>query len=192
MVRPSRSDLRKQMRKAVSDYRQLSVAAVSVFEFQHELQLFWNALERKTMHHMQAAVKKKNVTIQLGHLRPETLRLLEFNAPVPAFSKFSDKSTNIYGSTFKYQQYTMVFKYKYKDSKSNGYGIPCDSDKRNKWFLIKYQSSSKRWHFVKVSQAKFVYDFLLQEMKLVISFNTWLHMPGNFVNGIEQDHWTCI
>lgn len=52
MVRPSRSELRKHMRRAVTDYRQLSVADVSMFEFQQELQLFWNALERKTMHHM--------------------------------------------------------------------------------------------------------------------------------------------
>lgn len=148
LVRPSRSDLRNKMKQAVKDFRQFSVATASEFQYQMELQLFWEALERKMTFHMQAEVKKKNVTISLGHLRPQTMRLLEFNAPVPVSSKFSDKSTKIYGSNFKYQLYTLVFKF--NNSKSDGFGIPSDGNKQNKWFLVKYQTDKKRWYFVNV------------------------------------------
>ena len=190
LIRPSRSELRSSMKQAVHDFRHYSVANVSSLDDELELQLFWDALERKMMYHMQAEVKKKNVTISLGHLRPQAMRLLEFSAPAPASSKFSDKSTKLYGTSFKYQLYTLVFKF--KESKSDGYGIPSDVNKQHKWFLVKYQTEKNRWYFVKVFKATFMYDFLLQEVKVCISFKTWLHAPAGLVEGIEQDHWSYI
>ena len=142
------------------------------------------------MHQMQANVKKKNVTISIGHLRPETMRLFEYEAPTPVSCKFSDKSTKLNGSPFKYKVYSIDFKF--DDCKKNRYGIPCDPNKNNKWFLIKYRTGSKRWYFAKASKVKFMYNFLLQEVKVCISFDTWLHMPAGIVEGIDEGHWTCI
>lgn len=120
------------------------------------------------MYKIQAEVTKKNVTISIGHLRPETMRLLEYEA-LPDFCKFEDKSTKVKGSPFSYKQYRMDFKY--VDNKSMEFGIPSDKSKPNKWFLVKYQSENNRWYFVKTSKVRFMYNFFLQQVKVRISFD---------------------
>lgn len=99
---------------------------VEANEFELEMMLFWEALERKMMHQLQADAKKKNATLNIGSMRPETMRLFEYLAPIPVSSKFQDKSTKLNGSIFKYKVYSLVFKY--DDNKGNNYGIASTSE----------------------------------------------------------------
>ena len=189
-VRPSRAALRHDIDLAVQQFREYSLDLVDYYEYRNELLLFWDALERQMMHKLQAGVKKRGVTISIGHLRPQTMRLLEYKAPLPTLCKFQDKSTKLNGSPFKYKQYTLDFKF--IESPSNDYGIPSDKTKSHKWFMVKYQSESNRWYFVKAKKVRFMYNFLLQQVKVQISFDTWLHMPSGIVDGVNDAHWTCI
>ena len=89
-----------------------------------------------------------------------------------------------YKLTYKFQEWN-------NDAEHNAYGIPSDSSKFYKWFLVKYQAENLRWYFVKANEVTFVYNFLLQEVKVRISFDTWLFMPAGLVRGIDQGHWIC-